>query len=155
VLYVSTRRRAQETAEIIGDVLGLKPIVDADLDEYRHGFDPSVTMAESKKYMIEKSDPLCDWRPFRMGESVGEVFTRAARVIDRIDAAGNEVSLVVTHSMLIDKIVSYWVGLKLEDMTPFVFRSSNTSTTILSYRFGERMIERLNDTLHLGEYLCF
>lgn len=152
-LYTSHRNRSVETAQIIGDHLHMTPIIETELDEYRHGLDPDVTTSEAKSYWGERCAPLKNWRPYRDGESVEESFDRASRVIEKIEAAGDELALVVSHSWHIDKMISYWIGFKIDELPPFIFRTSNTGITVLNYRRGERVIDRVNDTMHLGEYL--
>jgi probable phosphoglycerate mutase len=151
-LYTSHRNRAVETAQIIGEQLGVTPIIETDLDEYRSGLSPDTTVTEAKTLWGEKCTPIKNWRPYKTGESVEESFKRAGRAIEKIDA-GDELVLAVSHSWLIDKMISYWIGFKIDTLPPFIFRTSNASISVLSYREGDRIVDRFNDTMHLGEYL--
>ncbi|MCW4012480.1 MAG: histidine phosphatase family protein [Candidatus Bathyarchaeota archaeon] len=150
-LYTSHRKRALETAEIIAQHINVEPIIEPELDEYRHGLSPTTTMEESKTYWTEKCDPIRDWRPYSCGESVEEIFKRAGEVIEKIDPECDNWSLVVSHSYLIDKIISYWIGIPIDTLQHFVFSTTNTGATLLTYRQGDRIIKHMNDTLHLGE----
>lgn len=152
-LYASHRKRATETAGIIAEHINIEPIIETELDEYRHGLDQETTAAEAKTYWTEKCEPLKDWRPYSCGESVEEIFTRAGEVIEKIDAECDGWSLVVSHSWLIDKIISHWIGVRIDTLQPFVFSTINASITLLDYRLGDRIVRRMNDTMHLGEYL--
>ena len=153
-LYTSHRNRAVETAQIISEQLGVTPIIETDLDEYRSGLSPDTTVAEAKELWGEKCEPIKNWKPYTRGESVEESFNRASRAIEKIDA-GDELILAISHSWLIDKMISYWIGFKIDALPPFIFRTSNTSISVLSYREGDRIIDRFNDTMHLGEYLTY
>jgi hypothetical protein len=53
-------------------------------------------------------------------------------VIEKIEAAGDELALVVSHSWHIDKMISYWIGFKIDELPPFIFRTSNTGITVLN-----------------------
>lgn len=150
-LYTSHRKRAQETAGIIAQHINVEPIIETELDEYRHGLEPTTTMEESKTYWTDKCNPIRGWRPYSCGESVEEIFKRAGEVIEKIDAECDGWSLVVSHSWLIDKIISYWTGVRIDTLQPFVFSTTNTGATVLTYRHGDRIIKHMNDTLHLGE----
>ncbi|TRO54594.1 histidine phosphatase family protein [Candidatus Bathyarchaeota archaeon] len=151
-LYTSHRNRAVETALIIGGQLGITPTIETDLDEYRSGLSPDTTVTEAKKLWGEKCTPIKNWRPYTTGESVEESFNRARSAIEKIDA-GDELVLAVSHSWLIDKMISYWIGFKIDELPPFIFRTSNASISVLNYREGDRIIDRFNDTMHQGEYL--
>ena len=149
-LYTSHIRRARETAEIISTHIGVEPLVEPELEEYRHGLKPDVSTEASKRYWTEKHEPLKEWRPYNCGESVEEIFIRAGEVIEKIEAECDGWSLVVSHSWLIDKIINYWVGAHIESLQPYVFYTKNTGITVLSYLNGDRVVERMNDTMHLG-----
>jgi len=150
-LYTSHRKRARETAGIISQHINVEPIIETELDEYRHGLEPTTTMKEAKTYWTEKSEPIRDWRPYSCGESVEEIFNRAAKVIEKIDSECDDWSLVVSHSWLIDKIISYWTGVQLDAIPFFAFSTTNTGVTVLTYRRDDRIVKHMNDTLHLGE----
>ena len=156
-LYSSNRKRAIETAEIISNHLGVTPIIEPELDEYRHGLDPSVTVSEARTYWSEPCTPVKHWRPYRTGESVEEIFARASKMVEKIDEP-DKLVLAVSHSWLIDKMIAYWIGFKVDHLTHTISETSNASITVLSHdKNGNRVLERLNDTLHLGESLdyCF
>jgi broad specificity phosphatase PhoE len=98
-LWTSHLARAAETAQIVGDRLGLTPRVDDRLAESRRGSWEGRELAE-----IEASEPeaWAGWkaggRDFRFpgGESLGE---HQARVLAAIEAvrAGEEPALVISH----------------------------------------------------------
>ena len=62
----------------------------------------------------------------------------------------DDVILMVSHMWFIDKIISWWLGVSINDIRPLTFVTSNASISILSYtKYDEKTLERLNDTLHL------
>lgn len=148
-LFTSDRARAIETAELITKLLRLQPIIEPDLESYRPGLSPEVTVEESKDLLMDFSLPAKDWRPYRDGESMEEIFNRASRVLSMIYKATLEVSLVVSHKWTIDKMLQNWVGLDVNRISPITFDLDNASITILTVsQYGENWITSLNDTSH-------
>lgn len=98
-LWTSHLARARETAEIVGDALGLEPRVDERLAESRRGAWEGRSVAE-----IEAVDPggwaawLRAGAGFRFpgGESLEEHLCRTAAALDDV-AAGDLPALVVCH----------------------------------------------------------
>jgi broad specificity phosphatase PhoE len=153
-LYTSHKKRAVETAEILSRYLSVTPIGETELEEYRHGLDPETSMSEARTYWGEPCTPVKHWRPYRTGESVEEIFERASKVIEKINGPDDKLVLVVSHSWLIDKMISYWIGFKIDYLPPSIFQTTNSSITVLSHnRHGDRVLERMNDTSHLDDDL--
>lgn len=71
-----------------------------------------------------------------------QAFTR------RLDERPEEAAVLVTHAATVRVIVTWWVGLDLE--TRMYLGAAPASLTVLTVsRWGERAVERLNDTAHL------
>ena len=154
ILYTSHRKRAVETAEILSGHLNVAPIIETELDEYRSGLEPHTKMSEARTYWGEPCSPVKNWRPYRTGESVEEIFERASKVIEKIIDPDGKLILAVSHSWLIDKMISYWIGFKIDYLPPTIVQTTNSSITVLSHnRHGDRILERMNDTSHLNDNL--
>lgn len=98
-LYTSPLRRARETAQIIGDELGLEAIVDERLSEVDTG---DWTGLLTSEIVARSPDGYARWRAvepsfrFPNGESVAEQAARMAAAL--ADVAGGPLpALVVTH----------------------------------------------------------
>jgi broad specificity phosphatase PhoE len=98
-LYTSQLRRARETAEIVGEALGLEPQVDPRLVESDRGRWEGRLIGE-----IEREEPEA-WRAwlragpdfrFPGGESLGDHLRRVAAALDDV-AAGPLPALVICH----------------------------------------------------------
>ena len=92
LLVSSPFTRARQTAEIIGEVLGLQHSVEEDLRERSYGeyaglpYDTVRPQFDSKAYW--------DWRP-PGGETLEEVAVRVGRALDRISASAHHHDVVV------------------------------------------------------------
>ena len=98
-LYSSPLQRALETAEIVGDALGLRPVLDERLVEADAG-DWSGRAIDD--ILAREADAYARWRAadpafrFPRGESVAEQSQRIAAALADV-AAGPLPALVVTH----------------------------------------------------------
>jgi 2,3-bisphosphoglycerate-dependent phosphoglycerate mutase len=99
-LYTSHLSRARETAEIVGERLGLDPIVDPRLAEADRGD------LEGRRWIdVERDDPelYAAWRAagdsfrFPGGESLGEQDRRVHAALSDIRGQGRLPALVVCH----------------------------------------------------------
>ena len=134
----------------IAKELDITPIVEVDLQEYRTGLSPDVTREQAQEFRNELTYPIKDWRPYRDGESFAELYSRAGDILTKITNESEDVILMVSHMWFIDKIISWWLGVSINDIRPLTFLTTNASISILSYtKYDEKTLERLNDTLHL------
>jgi broad specificity phosphatase PhoE len=99
-LYSSHLSRARETAEIVGERLGLQPIIDRRLAEADRGD------LEGRRWVdVAQDDPelYAAWRAagasfrFPGGESLAEQDVRVSAALDDIRRAGRLPALVVCH----------------------------------------------------------
>jgi broad specificity phosphatase PhoE len=99
-LWTSPLRRARSTAEIVGTVLGLVPVVLPDLIESARGSWEGRTVAEIARESAELHAAFVAGDPafaFPGGESLREQGARTARALATI-AAGPLPALVVAHA---------------------------------------------------------
>jgi len=149
-MYTSHLRRAHETAEIICSQLDAEPTIDESLQEYQTNLDPKLSRPEAEERMIERGNPVKDWRAYQGAESLGEMYHRAGGVLARIMESDHDVILIISHGWLIDKMIAWWMGINVDDIRPNMFTTANASISVLSVsEFGERILLKLNDTSHL------
>lgn len=108
-IYCSDLLRASETAQIIGESLGIEPISDARLRELSFGVWEGLTFTEVYEKYPQEFD---DW--FRAtptyivpgGESFHRLNERVIEAIAKIKQAGHQTVLLVTHGGVIKAMLS-------------------------------------------------
>lgn len=149
-VYCSPLKRAHETATIICKELGVTPTVIDDLQEYMTGIDPSIPLEEAKKMWLEGTQPTMDWKVCETGETMGELYNRAANALTSILEYGDNRVVIVSHGWLIDKMIAWWVGVPVENINVNMFTKSNASISELcETQWKERILLKLNDRAHL------
>ena len=116
-LVSSPYARARQTAEILGEVLGLSVEIEAALREQSFGVfagQPYETLLNDAAY---HEGPRWNWRP-EGGESLVDVYARVVHAVERIarDGAGQDV-VVVSHGgvmlAMCRRISGTWDGLQV------------------------------------------
>lgn len=148
LLGCSNLRRAVQTARPIGDALGIESQIYPDLTDLNNGIAAGKTHAEARLHAIPPSEPILDWRPYPQAESWRQFFQRVAGFIDSFTARQERAAILVSHAATIHVIVAWWLGLSLEYNTSFSIAPASL-TVLTTNRWGERTLERLNDTAHL------
>ena len=152
-VYSSHLKRAYETAQCICSELETTPIVNEMLQEYQTNLDPNLSRPEAEQYKLVETKPTMNWRTFSGAESLGELFLRAGKVLSRITDDHKEIIVIVCHGWIIDKMIAWWMGYGLEDLSANMFATANASISVLSIsQFGERILLKLNDTTHLNHF---
>lgn len=159
VLYASTLRRAQQTAEAVSATTGLPIIFDDDLQEIRPG--PAVDglhIDEALKISPQLNRMLDDlFTPIAPGgESWGAFQLRVSTVLERLVAAhqGQKV-MIVAHGGVIEVASMFFLGQGPHQRTRNSFHVRNTAITHWRHdrSFGalEWQLIRHNDDRHLTE----
>jgi broad specificity phosphatase PhoE len=95
--------RARTTAQIGGDLLGMKVDVFDELAEIHHGLMAGLTWAEAEArfpgQLGQRHDNKYEWR-FPGGESYADADRRAALALELISNTGARRPLIVTHEMI-------------------------------------------------------
>ena len=119
-LYSSHQARAAETAALVGERLGLEPVVDERFAESRRGAWEGRLLTE-----IERDDPdvWAEWRggsaDFRFpggGESLAEHVARVREGLEDVDS-GPLPALVVCHGGTVRAALVARAGRRIEDFT--------------------------------------
>ena len=150
-LYSSDLKRARVTAEMIGESLGLEPILAPELRERRYGIFEGLTYAEAQSRYpesyaaFEGRDPDCN---FESGETLHELFARVTRKLLAIAALhpGQNVALV-SHGGVLDIINRFVRGNSLE--TPRDFLIPNAGLNWIVTVNGVWSIKTWGETAHL------
>lgn len=149
--YASDLKRAFETAEIVGEVVGLAPTPEASLREIYLGDWEGLTTDEIARRYPEAwarwiDDP--DWDVVPGGEGQAAFDKRVAGALDEIQRNHAEGDvLVVTHGGVIQVALHRVVGTPSRGIFPF--KIQNASITLLEKRDGRSIIGGVNDIAHL------
>ena len=145
VLYSSDLLRAKQTAERIGEALGILPIFRTELRER----DLGSAVGKSVKWMKEHQEVYertIDDRLFSDAESRREEWNRLKPFFDEIMESDGETILIVSHGDLLSVFNSMFMGLSVESMNHFEsFGLSGGVSVFLVDDDGKRMIRRLGD----------
>ncbi len=149
-VYSSPLKRAQRTAQTVGDSHGLEVIVtprllDLDFSEWQ-GL--SVTEVR-KKYPELYEEWLSNPHKFRIpaGESLDEVRERAELVIDEVIASRRSVVVLVSHRVVNKVLICALLG--LDNSHFWNIRQDTCGITTFNYREGRFILARHNDTSFL------
>jgi broad specificity phosphatase PhoE len=155
-LISSDLRRARQTAEIIGEALGVEPEYVAGVRELNNGVAAGKTKQESREFFVEPHEPLLDWQPYPGAETWRRMYARVSEAMDDLMEAHDAPLVIVTHGGTIVGIVSWWLQLSPEQMRWVSFHCEPASITVLDLtELGEHRLERLNDTQHLIAVGCY
>jgi broad specificity phosphatase PhoE len=151
-LYTSPLRRAQETAEIIGETMGLPVIPDERLKERGAGDITGLTWAQIEEQYPDIVHGFAEANESVEvpGEEEVELFrARVVAVFGEIVARHGEGPIgVVSHGGTLGTYLNHLIGLPSR-FSPFRF--GNTSLSIVEVNPARPRIALLNDTCHLGE----
>ena len=151
-IYSSPLSRARVTAEIIGDIFHLHPIMDERLMERNAGHLEGLTAGEVKTRFPEffkvwhgpRDQPL----QLPGGEDDLAFQKRVASFLQTLQDEQRDRSIaVVTHGGTLAMIIATLLGLNLNHRLPFRF--DNTSLNVVDFTDGRLCLKRLNDTFHL------
>ena len=155
-LVSSDLRRARQTAEIIGEALGVAPEYVAGVREFNNGVAAGKTKQESREFYVEPHEPLLDWQPYPGAETWRRMYARVSEAMYELMENHTVPMLIVTHGGTIVSIVSWWLQLSPEQMRSVSFHCEPASITVLNLtELGEHRLERLNDTQHLIAVGCY
>jgi probable phosphoglycerate mutase len=148
-LYCSDLKRATQTAQIIGEALGIKPVPLPCLREINNGIAKDMTREEARKHYRELTEPTLDWQAYPGAETWRQFHNRIAHCMDSI--VEDEVSLIiVTHGGPIVHVIDWWLQLDIETVSRVYFDTDPASISLLTTNnLGDRVLSRLNDTAHL------
>lgn len=153
-LYSSDLIRAKQTAERIGQKIGLKPVI---IDDFREidfgaltGLEDHVIadrFAEFQKQRKKQSEDL----PYPDGESGQDVLERVLPYFNQICKSDDNAVAIVTHGGVIRALCAYVTQTEIKHKLKFGVDLENTSITEILYddKLDMLYLERFNDYAHL------
>ncbi|UCD45343.1 MAG: histidine phosphatase family protein [Candidatus Bathyarchaeota archaeon] len=149
-LLCSDLIRARETADIIGEELGVAPRAQPELRELNNGVASGKTKEEASAHFSEPTKPYIDWQPYPGAETWRRFHARVAGYMESLSETGDKTLVIVAHGGTIINIINWWLELDMETVNRVSFSVTPASITVLGTTvFHERSIERLNDVSHL------
>jgi probable phosphoglycerate mutase len=150
-LACSDLGRAVQTAEAIGQALGVLPQPMQALREHSCGIVDGMLVAEAAGHYVEPTEPLADWAAYPGAETWREVHLRVIPCVERLLQEEGPV-LVVTHKIPIHLVLCWWLGLPLESEPSVWFDVDVASVTRLREEaWGAHSVLCVNDTAHLRD----
>ncbi len=143
-VFASPLQRAKRTCELAGFEATAELL--PDLMEWNYGAYDGLTSAEIRAKRT-------DWRLFRDGcpggERLEDVLVRADRVIARLRSSPGDV-LVFSHGHFLKVLATRWAGIAPESGARLSLAPASLSILGSDSASGDPVIERWNDTCHLG-----
>ena len=151
-LYTSPLQRARETADIVGQALGIGVMPDERLKEYDVGDIAGLTweqVVERYPDIAQRWAKAEEGAKFPGAEEGGAFRDRVAAVFDEIVTRhGKGLPGIVTHGGVLGAYINHLIGLTTW-RSPFRF--DNASLSIVEVDLARSRILLLNDVCHLGE----
>jgi broad specificity phosphatase PhoE len=148
--YCSDLKRASQTAEIVGQEIGVAPQLVPELREFNNGIAAGMLREEADKIRRDPTEPFFDWQPYPQSETWGQFYWRVAGVMERLVEEQEDLLLLVMHGGTLVNIVGWWLQLSSVGFSKVSFNAQPTSISVLyTDRWGGHELERLNDTAHL------
>lgn len=149
-LISSGMNRTMESAEIIGEILGVQPEVNAGFNQYSFGFGPNTSGEEALSLRNEPEGRIVDWRPYPTGETVGEMYRRVGNAMTGVLQSQEHMVVIVSHSYTIDKILNWWIGTPEDVIRSLVFYTAQASISYMGYTpSNDRGLYYVSETRHL------
>ena len=148
--YCSDLKRALETAEIVGQEIGVTPKLDPGLREFNNGVAAGMMREEADKLQCELTEPFIDWQPYPEAETWAQFYRRVADAMAPLVEEQEELLLLVTHGGTLVNIVVWWLQMSGRVFPEVSFGAHPASISVLRVnQWGEHVLERSNDTAHL------
>ena len=152
VLYCSDLRRALQTAEAIGEVLGLTAHPISALREFNTGVAAWKTEDWAEAHVAprpHKGGGL-DRQPFPEAETERRFYERVCQCMDQLCQGNDSMLILVSHGGTIKAIISWWLQLDAERFDLVSFHTTPASITVLhESSWHQQALVRLNDRSHL------
>ncbi|WP_127583773.1 histidine phosphatase family protein [Paenibacillus koleovorans] len=156
ILYSSDLMRANQTAEIVGNHLGLNVIEEQDLREINTG----IAAGKTKEWARANRNPRTgtgfdiDYQEFHEGETWRQFFTRVCNCMDKIYNSEQKNLIIVTHGGTLGYIIAWWMNFQTEMLSRAYYLASVGSISILQTNiFSQHALHKFNDTSHLSELI--
>lgn len=150
-MYASDLLRARRTAEIVGEFLGLSPILAPELRERNLG----RCVGKSVQWLrenLEMQERTIDDRLFSDAESRRDEWNRLLPFFQRLMQSDHENIIIVSHGDLLSVFNAMWLGLPPESLNDMeLFGLSGGVSFLHEGADGKRRIRRLSDLSFISE----
>ena len=149
VMYSSDLLRARQTAEIIGNDLGLTPVLKTELRERNLGrcCGKSVQWMRENMEMQEKT---VDDRMFSDAESRRDEWNRLEPFFNEIMSSNDENIIIVSHGDLLSVFYTMFLGLSVETInTGEIFGLAGGVSHMFENEEGKRFVKRISDMSYI------
>ena len=149
VMYSSDLNRAKQTADSVGEYLGICPVIRVELRERNLGrcCGKSVEWLREK---IEKQEKTIDDRMFSDAESRRDEWDRLKPFFDEIMQNAEENIIIVSHGDLLSVFNTMFLGLSVEALNQAeVFGLAGGVSFMFVNDEGKRYIKRISDTSYI------
>lgn len=145
VMYSSDLLRAKQTAQIVGDYLGLSPILRTELRERNLG----KCCGRSVQWLrenAEQQEKTIDDRLFSDAESRRDEWNRLKPFFDEIMSNDKQNIILVSHGDLLSVFNTMFLGLNAEALNDFeIFGLAGGVSYMFVNDEGKRFIKRISD----------
>jgi broad specificity phosphatase PhoE len=145
VMYSSDLKRARQTAEIVGQHLNLKPIINEVLRERNLG----SAVGKSVQWLRENQtawEKTIDDRCIPDVESRRETWNRLEPFYNEIMSSDDENIIIVSHGDTLSIFNAMWLGLKQEELNNCdLFGLAGGVSYFIEDNNGKHIIKRLSD----------
>jgi len=156
ILYTSDLLRASQTAEIIGEQLGLKVNINKELREINTG----IAAGKTKEWARANRNPRTgssfhlDYQEFENGETWRQFYRRVCDCLELLCETNEKNLLIVTHGGTLAYITAWWLQFSEEMLGTAYFSASPGSISVLTRNsFNQNVLEVFNDSSHLSSLL--
>jgi broad specificity phosphatase PhoE len=151
IMYSSDLIRARHTAEIVGEYMGITPIVAGELRERYLG----KCIGKSVQWLrenMENQERTVDDRIFSDAESRRDVWNRIKPFFEKIISSQDENIIIVSHGDLLGIFNVLWLGLPVETLNKCdSFGLAGGVSFLQESMDGRRIIKRLSDMSYIIE----
>ncbi|HAK43012.1 MAG TPA: histidine phosphatase family protein, partial [Clostridium sp.] len=149
VMYSSDLKRARQTAEIVGQHLNLKPIINEALRERNLG----SAVGKSVQWLRENQtawEKTIDDRCIPDVESRRETWNRLEPFYNEIMSSDDENIIIVSHGDTLSIFNAMWLGLKPEELNNCdLFGLAGGVSCFIEDNSGKHIIKRLSDMSYI------
>ena len=149
VMYSSDLKRAKQTAENVGEYLGISPVLRTELRERNLG----RCCGKSVKWLrenLEKQERTIDDRLFSDAESRRDEWNRLKPFFDDVMANEEENIIIVSHGDLLSVFNAMFLGLDVESMNQVeMFGLAGGVSFMFENNDGKRFIKKISDMSYI------
>lgn len=150
VLFSSDLKRAKQTAEIVGEYLGLEPVLKQELRERNLGKCCGKSVQWLRENM-EGPELTVDDRMFSDGESRRDAWDRLKPCYDEILGDEHETIIVVAHGDILSSFFAMFQGLSVEAFFQAdIHGLAGGVSHLLIFDNGHHCIKRISDMSYIG-----